>query len=362
MEPMMGREHGRILVVDDSRSNNTVLDALLTHEGHEVATASDGRQGLLLLNEGDYDLLLLDVMMPGLNGFEVLERVRRDYSPLQLPVIMLTAIDDPSALVRAFELGANDYVTKPIDHDVVMARVNTQLHLRALTRLKDSFLGIASHDLKKPVMLIRDIAETLSEDLVEGKPLEAADLEALQLVVRSSHYMSGIIQGFLDMQALEEGRLRLSREPFDLNAMLRRQMEGSLHAAERKGIALRCELQEVLPPLNGDDQRIAQVVDNLVGNAIKFCRPGDAIVVRSGIEGGHLRVAVCDSGPGVPEHERQRLFTRFARLSPKPTGGELSTGFGLSVCRQLVEMHHGRIGADDNPDGQGICFWFELPL
>jgi two-component system sensor histidine kinase/response regulator len=308
-----------------------------------------------------FDLVLLDVMMPGLNGFEVLQIIRQKQSIAELPIIMATARDENEDIIAGFKLGANDYVTKPINFPVLLARVQTQLQLKKLTEFKDQFLQIASHDLKNPLGNILMSAYVVQQVVTPGEVMTDDIYTTLELIVKQGKTMQRIITDFLDFQALQDGRLQLDLKLTDLNQIARRVIEENTEYAHSKNIEVQLVLEERLPEVIADEIRLAQIVQNLVGNAIKFC-PIDAIaIIRTFTQNNSVVLEVCDSGPGLSDADLAKVFTKYARLSNKPTGGEKSSGLGLSICKHMIELQGGTIGVHNNP-AHGATFWFNLPI
>ncbi len=374
----MGEPHNhetfgaRILIVDDSEEARTVLVRLLALEGFESDEAINGRDCLRKVDERRPDLILLDIMMPEMDGLETLRELRKTYPASVLPVIMVTALGGTQDVVRGLELGANDYITKPPQFEVLAARVRTQLRikqledqrrediirLRQLSLMKDKFLQIAAHDLRNPLNNIFFGIQMLERFLDTDSPDIAA---VLQTMHDSSGMMQSIISDFLDLGAIQAGQVRLSLAELDFNEMARTVIRQFSQYAIGKQVKLRIQIDEAMPPVIGDAGRLSQVTANLVSNAIKFSPPGSRVVVRTRLEDGRAYLEVADNGPGIPAEEMPYLFREFARLSNQPTGGEKSSGVGLSIARRLVEMHEGRIGCKSKP-GTGSLFWFYVPV
>lgn len=346
-----------ILVVDDLEENRDLLARRLRREGYAVDVAEDGESALAMLEQRPFDLLLLDVMMPGLSGTEVVTRVRATHGPAALPIIMVTAVDASEGVVDALERGASDYVTKPFSFPVLRARVRTQLRVKRFHDLREEFMRIASHDLKNPLTRVLGAASLVRE---LGPDEHAERDEFLEMAVRGCLEMSTIISDFLDFQALSDGAVQLRLADVDLNGLVAEVVAAQQVSAESKSIALRCALPPTPLVTRADPDRLRQVVTNLVSNAMKFSPPGTETEVRAVAEGDRLLVQVIDEGPGFTESDLERVFTRYARLSSRPTAGEKSTGLGLSICRQIVQLHGGDIGVRNNQQ-KGATVWFSVP-
>ncbi len=351
----------RLLVVEDSDAVREVLVIKLRREGYNVAEAASGREALEQAASGNTDLVLLDMRLPDMSGLQVLRQLRRSRSMLDTPVIVISGLDRPDDVVTALQSGANDYLTKPFDLTVALARIRTQLSARQLKQANDRFLRVASHDLKKPLLLMLDVARQFKEDQKPGALLSAEAFSSLDYLIESGQYMQHIVEDLLGLSALQQGRLQLATLPTDLGAVVRQAIARNSVYAQRKQIALDMRCEKELPHVMADDFRIMQVLENLIGNALKFGPPGSRthIAVRSDADG--VLCEVVDTGPGIPQQDMDKLFAEFSALSNRPTGNEKSTGLGLSICRELIHLHGGQIGARNN-SGQGATFWFRLPL
>ncbi len=356
----MNERAGRLLVVDDEEINRLMLSAMLTRLGHGVVLASSGEEAMTLIGAEPFDLALLDVLMEGLGGLETLARVRAIRSRLELPVIMVTANHATKDIVQAFELGANDYVTKPVDLAVLGARVQTQLEMQQLGRLKEEFLAMASHDLKNPLCTVGLAAGLLDDTVSSGGAMTKSMISILRNIRKDVRRMQSMVEDFVDGQALREGRLELSCTPTDFNKLATAASSGHADAAAVKHIEIGLDLDTALEPILADERRVVQLIDNLLGNAIKFSASKCPVTLRTSAEERGALFEVCDSGPGLTDADMKGLFVRYAKLSNRPTGTEKSSGLGLAICKQLVDLHHGQIGARNNPDG-GSTFWFSLP-
>ena len=349
-----------ILIVDDTPANLSVLLQCLDEAGYRVLVAEDGEEALELIAQAVPDLVLLDVMMPGIDGFETCRRLRAAPATAELPVIFMTAMTDTSEKLAGFAAGAVDYITKPVQHEEALARVATHLQIRRLRRelaaelaLKEKFMRIAAHDLRNPLCLIM-----MAGGVARRANANAAMLRrSLEDIDASARHMRGIIDTFLQLRAGDR-TARLS-----LPALVAAVVKQQSPAAEAKEQDLVFDEPTDLPPVRGDATEVFQIVTNYLANAIKFTPVAGRIEVRVAphARGDTLRIEVIDTGPGVPPAERDRLFTEFAALSPRPTGGEESHGVGLAIVKQLAEENGGRVGAEFPPGG-GSVFWCELPV
>lgn len=350
-----------ILIVDDTPANLGVLVETLGAAGYELMVAEDGEEALAQTAQTRPDLILLDVMMPGIDGFETCRQLKAREMTRDVPVLFMTALHETADKVKAFGAGGVDYITKPIEHEEALARIRTHLALRRLRReleeqlaLKERFMRIAGHDLRNPLCLI-----LMAGELARRQPgAPSGVMKYLENIADSASQMRRIIDTFLELRAptaagTPAGRIDLGL----LAAAIGRQHE---HAAERKQITIATDLPPALPLVHCDGALVYQACTNFTSNALKFTPIGGHVTLRVRPAGARVRVEVQDSGPGVPPPERGQLFHEHARLSPRPTGGEESNGLGLAIVKHLVESQSGIVGADF-PAAGGSIFWFELP-
>lgn len=363
--PRSRRPH--ILLVDDNFETLKLLQRVLQNDYH-VTFAQSGDAALELLGRYLFDLVLLDMMMPGLNGLDVLKMMRSDPETANIPVVVLSAMSRGKDVVTALQAGANDYVTKPFDIEVVRMRIHNQVRMKELmderaatieylrdsVDVKDRFLRIATHDLKNPLNNIR-MAHYYLRTLVGQKPEVA---EALGIISDTVDTMTQLIEDFLDTAAIQSGKPSLNPDIVPVESILWEVFSNFEAAARRKQITLM--MGDVTGVVYADPTRLHQIISNLVSNAVKYSPEGRVVTVSAEMHNGNVRINVADEGPGIPEAERGNLFEPFGKLSTKPTGGESSSGLGLWIVRELVALHHGKLGVESPADG-GSIFWVELP-
>lgn len=357
----------RVLIVDDEAMNVILLERLFARD-YDVLTATSGRDALDQLARHSVDCVLLDIMMPGISGLQVLQTIRADEATAELPVILVSALSDRQDIVKGLKLGANDYVTKPLEMDVLSARVQTQVTLKQLQdqrklaiieleraqEMKDQLLRIASHDLKSPLANIGMIRYLLREAVADNPTA----LEYVDMLDNTSEHMLSVIRDFLDTAAIQSGELDLAPEEMPAAEIVYEVIEQNRLPALRKQMTL--DVEDIGGEIRADRMRTAQALDNLINNAIKYSPAGSIVHIGAEQRGDSLRISVTDRGPGIPDEDRSRLFTQFGRLSPRPTGGESSTGLGLWIVKHLIKLQGGEVGVDTEL-GRGSTFWVELP-
>jgi len=354
----------RILVVDDIAKNLQVIGTMLRGEGYHVMPATSGAQALERVRAQVPDLILLDLMMPEMDGLEVCRRLKDGPPTESVPVIFLTASNEMEHLVQGFAVGAVDYVTKPFNAPELLARVRTHLELQqARRRLRDmnneknEFLGVAAHDLRSPLTAVKGFSE---EILVEPGMDRAELVDLARRIKDEADRMVEMVQNLLDVNAIERGELRANPSPCPLSELVRSVVGSYQPRAAAKQQAICIDDQDAPVVAFGDPALTRQVVDNLISNAIKYSPRGKNIRVRLHASSGLAHCEVQDEGPGLSAEDQERLFGKFARLSAKPTAGEPSIGLGLSIVKRLVEAMNGRVWCESEP-GRGATFVLALP-
>ncbi len=351
-----------VLVVDDDDGLRAGLAIGLKRDGYAVELARDAGEATAKLAAMSFDLVLLDLRLPGaVDGLTLLNTIRRERSLLNLPVIIISGSADSANIVNALRDGANDYVVKPFDAGTVRARVRTQITLKQLKDVNDHFLRAASHDLKKPIMLMLDVASEVRASAESGRPLTQDDRSALDLLIDTGKYMQQIITELLDVGAMRAGRIHLQTLPTDFGAIVRQAVAHNSGYSHGKAIELVLQFSPGMPHILADELRLLQVLDNLIGNAIKFSPSGTRITVSTRADDAYVTCEIRDEGPGLSPDDAKRLFQPYQTLSNKPTGTEHSSGLGLAICKELVALHQGEIGFRNN-EGRGATFWIRIPI
>ncbi len=304
------------------------------------------------------DCVLLDVLMPGLSGFEVLARLSQDPRTREIPVIMMTASDDGlDGMERALNGGAVDYLTKPISPARVAIRVRGAIERRRLLQevqdLRANFTSMLVHDLRSPITVINAYADLLGQ----GGAGAVSDRQRhlLGKIQESCGRMVGLIGEILDLSKLEAGKLQLQRQRFDVAALAAEVVERFGPSAHTKGIELALRRPPEPCEIVADAGRLDQVLMNLLGNALKFTRRRGCVTVEVAARGPEVELSVTDTGPGIAASELPLLFERFSQGTAARSSGVNGTGLGLLICRHLVDAHGGRIWAESEL-GQGSRF------
>ncbi len=373
---------GHVLVVDDLDTNRDALARMLEREGLSTEVAQDGLEAVEKARAGAFDVILLDVMMPRLDGIQTLSILKQEEGLRDIPVIMLSALNEAKAIRECIELGADDYLPKPIDRALLRARLASGLRrkqfadreknsllrleatneeLRRLNLLKSRFLAVAAHDLKNPMTTILLLADQLGEALEDPNSVSLKH-KKLQRIRESIQKMLGIIQALLDSAAAETSQYEMNFQPTDLSGLTLEVAEENRIYAESKQIHLGCEVPKEAPLVaRVDAARVRDIMDNLINNAIKFSPAQRSVWISLTRAGNRVLFRVKDQGPGLTEEDKKLAFGLYQRLSALPTGNEFSTGLGLSIVKHRVELHGGRVWVESRY-GEGATFHVELPM
>ncbi len=374
VEPPKPDLQGRkVLIVDDDRLNLRILSRILKPEGLIVEQVYSGEDALAQYATFMPDLVLLDVIMPGINGFETCRTLKARYGDNMAPVIFITAKAESDDVVEGLAAGGVDYLPKPFRGREAMARLKVHLQNRILNEeqkklvaqlsaansSKNKLLGMVAHDLRNPLATVRGLAEFLRDDGKDGK-LTTDQIDLVENIYSVSQSMLEMVNELLDLSVIESGELKIHPKPVSLTEVLERSVTLNNINAAKKGSHINLKSVDLPAQLNVDGPKIKQVIDNLITNAIKFSPPNSSVSVEASQTAADCTVAVLDNGPGIPEDEMHKLFKDFSQTSVAPTAGEKSTGLGLAICRKIIEAHGGTIRANNRPGG-GCTFMFSIP-
>jgi signal transduction histidine kinase len=370
-----------IMVVDDDQRNVRLMESILKSNGYRVRTACDGDEADRSIAAEPPDLVLLDVMMPKMSGFELCRLLRGRHATRLLPVIMITALNSLEDKVRALETGADDFLSKPINKTEMIAKVRSILRVKSLQdeverqrvaleqtnrqllsmqQFKESMTQMVVHDLKNPLAGILGNLQLMQMQGGRMTPERLAEMIARAL--ESGRQMTRLILNILDVGKLEEQKMPLRLAPVRLHDVVAENLNETKSLCARDGIRVENRVEPGLRPIEADAGLLHRVVANLLNNAIKHTPAGGQVVVAAAPEGADLVFSVSDTGEGIPEDLQERVFDKFVGGSGENVPRRLhDSGLGLTFCRLAVQHHGGRIWLRSRP-GEGTTVCVALPL
>lgn len=419
----------KILIVEDSLTQALLLQNSLEDHHMSVSLAKDGLEGLQKMEEVLPDLVISDIEMPRMNGYEFCKRVKEHPNFKHIPVIILTNLSDPMDVIRGIECGCDSFLTKPCEINILLSTIydvnqNTKLHtenfeqktisfffhaklyqlkvnqeqtiglllstysnaiqknlelerayqklnfiheelqkineeLKKLNQQKNQFLGMAAHDLRNPLKVISGYSDILIGTL--GQNLDAKSATILQRIKSSSELMLQLINDLLDISVIESGIVSLRLASVDLALLIQENLVLLKNLADKKNIELKFNSPPSLPKVNCDANKVVQILNNLVTNAIKFSEPKSSIEIALSVINQEMILTVKDFGIGLSDQAKERLFQPFSKIGSTGTAGEKGTGLGLAIVHRIVAEHKGRIWAESEL-GKGTTFHVAFPL
>lgn len=402
-----------ILIVDDMPDNLRLLSAMLSDHGYKVRKAINGDRALRAIQAVRPDLVLLDINMPEMNGYDVCRALKRSDRTADIPIIFISALDDVFDKVTAFEVGGIDYITKPFQVQEVLVRISNHLNIRQLQQQLESqnvqlqqevrdriaaqqaledlnrqlehrvvertaelqqaneelrtlearlrkrlnvFLHAVSHDLRNPVLGTSMVLNNLLQQADDPVKLPRTIVERM---AESNARQLSLINSLIDTHAAEIWGIVLHPEAIALDQLIHSAMTDLVPLLEKSNVSYSVQVSSSFPPVNADPMQLARVFQNLVANAVKHNPPGLSLMLTADVEPSQIRCAIRDNGVGIQPDHQKRLFDLYFRGDPKRR--DVGLGLGLYLCQQIIEAHGGKIGVD-SVVGQGTTFWFTLPL
>ncbi len=352
----------RLLIVDDVPDNLFLVRTILEEEGYEIVTSSNGQEALKIAESEPPDLILLDVMMPKMDGYEVTRRIRAMKDLPFIPILLITAYDRANA-VKGLDLGADEFIRKPIEADELLARVRSLLRLKhsiaerdRIDRQRQDFVSRLTHDLRTP-LVAADRMLGLLQDGVLGE-ISPEIREALTIMGRSNRNLLEMVNKLLDVYRYESGSKTINLQPLNLRELLEQVVQELKPIAISKNLELSAELDDI-HEVKGDRLELLRVFNNLIGNALKFTESG---IVHVSLKQNKTEtiIEIADTGTGIPLEEQPFLFQRFSQGSHQKQG----SGLGLYLSHYIISAHNGKISvkSSPNPDSQqGSTFIVHLP-
>ncbi len=370
-----------ILIVDDEELNVKFLNTFLTRKGYRIVSAPTGKKALATIERELPDVVLLDAMMPEMDGFDVCKALRADERTKSLPVIMVTALHSVEDEVRALESGADDFLSKPINNLELIARLRSLLRIKDLHDLlrqskdevdaknrqllelqgfRDTLTQMIVHDLKNPLTGIMGCAELLT---MTPESLTEKQMTIIKKMEESASTILKMITELLDISRMEENKMVLRKEPLNLGELIEANVNELSVMMMKSGISCRSAVEPNVPPILGDRDLISRVMANLLHNGIKHSHRDGVIEIEVGVEPmlHQVEVTFRDQGEGIAVEYREKIFEKFTQADLKKLGLKTDRGLGLTFCKLAVEAHGGKIWVESEV-GKGSEFKFSLPL
>ncbi len=373
----MNESEPTILVVDDTEDNLDLLEFALKRKPVKMIRATSGMACLALAKENKPDIILLDIQMPEMDGFETLKRLRANPETAKIPVIFLTAQKkDPESIAKGLALGADQYLTKPIDTDELLVRTRMLVSLKRaeaeLERMRADFMAMLVHDLRSPLIGIKNVLELLQES-DKAVPLSQDYLELINSAQISGNRLLELVSDLLDVSKYEAGNIAFDKASVPITRFIDPMVHQMEVQFRQRNVTLKKEFEKDLPNVFVDAQKTEQVVMNYLSNALKFTKSGGTVTISAApmTEKIHTeledlnRKFVCikfaDTGVGIAPEEISLLFKRYKQASSARTTKQKGTGLGLVICKLIVEAQGGTVGVQSEL-GKGSTFSFTLPV
>ena len=362
----------KLLVVDDVQTNVLLLKALLGKEGYGILVANNGQEALEVIRNENPDLILLDVMMPGMDGFEVAERLKSEEFRCEIPIIFLTALDDTQSIVNGFKLGVCDFISKPFRKEELMVRIKHQLSLVAARRIieekneelrktiagRDKMYSVIAHDLRSPMASMKMLLNTIMMS-VEKDKIDPDIFDMLEMSNKTSEEVFSLLDNLLKWTKSQLGKLTVIPQKLDISGLADGVVEVMNSVAEVKHIKLiRTDHESFFVYV--DIEMIKSILRNLISNAVKFSNPDSEIKVGIKAEDGKVIVSVTDSGKGIKKEDQHKLLKDSTHFTTYGTNSEEGSGLGLLLCRDFARKNGGELWFESE-ENLGSVFSFSLP-
>ncbi|OGL48874.1 MAG: hypothetical protein A2161_14765 [Candidatus Schekmanbacteria bacterium RBG_13_48_7] len=342
MEKFLG---SKILIVDDEYGNVYFLKRIFTGEGYKTITAMNGREALQILEQTLPDVILLDIMMPEMTGLEVLEKIKANEATRDIPVIMVSARTDATDIKLALDMGAIEYLRKPVDEIELLARLQTALRVRNYEleikenlRAKEEFIRIVAHDLRTPFTSISGFAQLLIEDEKICRFYSEEHIEFLNYILTSSSFLVEYFNKLLHWSKVGSADMKLEKKISLIKPIIDSTFFIYKSKIQSKNIDFTVKMPDNFS-INIDEVYFRQIISNLVGNAVKFTPHAGAITVQLTSEEDCCILSITDTGPGMDEDTIEKIYSDLPVKSTTGTDGEKGTGLGLKICNKIVTNH-----------------------
>lgn len=357
-----------VLIVDDVPTNVMLVQAILKKEGYTLLTTDSGAKALRLAQDKHPNLILLDIMMPEMDGYEVLQHLKSNPDTNDIPVIIMSALSDMQSIVKGYQLGATEYVTKPFQREELVKRVAHRYELFSIKRIKqelentiesrDTLYSVIAHDLRSPLGSLKMMNNAILM-MVDKSQISNEVYEMLQMMNKTSEEIFLLLDNLLKWAKNRLNKQSIYKQPVDINSIIDSTAEIFVPMATQKGITI--SVQNMDNELMGvvDIDMLKTIVRNILSNAIKFSYDKGVITVSSRVEEEFVIVSIKDSGKGIKKEDQDKLLKQNTHFTSYGTNNEKGSGLGLMLCKDFVELHGGKLWFESE-EGKGTTFFFSL--
>lgn len=357
-----------VLIVDDVPTNVMLVQAILKKEGYTLLTTDSGAKALRLAQDKHPNLILLDIMMPEMDGYEVLQHLKSNPDTNDIPVIIMSALSDMQSIVKGYQLGATEYVTKPFQREELVKRVAHRYELFSIKRIKqelentiesrDTLYSVIAHDLRSPLGSLKMMNNAILM-MVDKSQISNEVYEMLQMMNKTSEEIFLLLDNLLKWAKNRLNKQSIYKQPVDINSIIDSTAEIFVPMAAQKGITI--SVQNMDSELMGvvDIDMLKTIVRNILSNAIKFSYDKGIITVSSRVEGEFVIVSIKDSGKGIKKEDQDKLLKQNTHFTSYGTNNEKGSGLGLMLCKDFVELHGGKLWFESE-ERKGTTFFFSL--
>jgi K+-sensing histidine kinase KdpD len=371
----------KILIVEDNQENMDLLVYFLRPQGYEIIGVGDGLSAVQKVAEDPPDIILLDIMLPKMDGYEVCEKLKKDPETKFIPIIMLTALKELKDKVRALEVGADDFISKPFENVELLARVKSLLRLKdyhdelqsknveladkneslmGMDKFKEDLTNLIIHDMKNPLFVIQGNLQMMSMSM-ENVPPEILK-KYTQRIERSSQQLLRMVVNLLDISRIEEGTIRLKQDHANINEIVEEIIKRIKDYPENQGKEIEVSLDNELPELVIDKSVMERVFENLISFSVtNLVEEGKVTITTAGVDGQKVQLITHDSGTQIPQNYHDKIFEKFSQAEIKESGYRVDRALGLTFCKMAVEAHDGKMWLDLK-NKVGNKFIIELPI
>lgn len=357
-----------VLIVDDVPTNVMLVQAILKKDGYTLLTCDSGAKALRIAQERHPNLILLDIMMPEMDGYEVLQHLKSSPETNDIPVIIMSALSDMQSIVKGYQLGAIEYVTKPFQREELVKRVAHRYELYSIKRIKqelestiesrDTLYSVIAHDLRSPLGSLKMMNNAILM-MVDKEKVGDEVFEMLQMMNKTSEEIFLLLDNLLKWAKNRLNKQNIFRQQTDINSIIDSTAEIYMPMAQQKKVTI--IMQDLDKELTGfvDIDMLKTVVRNLISNAMKFSFAEGTITISSHMEGDFVIISVKDTGKGIKKEDQDKLLKQNTHFTTYGTNNEKGSGLGLMLCKDFVELHGGKLWFESE-EGTGTTFFFSL--